>query len=90
MYKNLLKANNSKLGLLFSKDLESQNLIWKLKRGLSVGSPKLASNLNNKNSIGFRENFADRHIGINEKNEKLMLKTLNLNVNPKKIFSKLV
>ena len=73
MFKHLLKVKSNNLGTFMSNELN------KATRSISLWSINQTSNLNKKNSIGFRENFAYRHIGIDEQNEKIMLQTLKLN-----------
>ena len=77
MYKNILSVNKNNIGVLFSKEL---NLSRHLRKSFSLNTFNQSTNLNRENEIGYRENFASRHIGIDEKNEKIMLKTLKLNV----------
>lgn len=68
MYSNLIKANYSK------------KLLPSLKRLISIESSK-SSQLNHENgTLTYRENFAARHIGVNNKEEAEMLKILNVKV----------
>ena len=78
MYKNLLKFKNNNLGVLISKEIR---LSRNFERAFTLKTFNQSSNLNNENTIGYRENFASRHIGINDQNEKAMLQTLKLSVN---------
>ena len=65
MYSNVLK-------------LQSRGVQKTLSRLMRLDSSLYAASNLNSSKIGFRENFASRHIGVSEKDEKLMLKTLNL------------
>lgn len=81
MYKRFLISDKRNTKLIFMKDKSKKDLIKIADHYFSLKNFSQSSNLNDKKSIGFRENFAKRHIGINEENEKVMLKTLKLNVN---------
>jgi hypothetical protein len=78
MYKHLLKIKNNNIGVLFTKE---SSLSRHLDRSFSLGNFNRSINLNKENAVGYRENFAYRHIGVDEQNEKAMLKALKLNVN---------
>jgi glycine dehydrogenase len=84
MYANLLK-NQSKNLKLFKSALKTD-----FNRFFSSST----SAFNKNESITYRENFANRHIGVNQREEQEMLKTLNINsldeliskIVPKQIF----
>lgn len=72
MYANLIKKELN----------QSRRLYGLIRRVISIESCKLQSAHDNGATIAatYRENFASRHIGVNEKVEIDMLKTLNVKV----------
>lgn len=93
MYKNLLRSHNTSVKLI--KEYKSNESFLKAlkqisisKRVISIQAQKLQLSLDN--SVSFRENFAARHIGVNEHEEKAMLKALNLQVENYLLFYEII